>query len=406
MSQKPRPFTVGWAEWVALPELDLPAIKAKIDTGARTSALHAFQIEQFGPAHAPIVRFGIHPVPGRTDVAVYCSAAVVDRREVASSNGERETRFVIRTTLRMGEGAWPIEVTLANRESMTYRMLLGRQAIRSDVNVDPAASFLQPRLSYRTYRRERGHQLFHRALRIALLTRRPGSATNRRLQAAAAASGHVIEVLDTARMSLALEAAGNRLAHGGAPVAHYDAVIPRLVPDDGLFGLAALRQLELMGSVALNPADALERLRNPLATHQILAAHGVPIPTQTLRGGNAGRVGGQTPAPRTRFLVVGQEIFVPPAHWEGNGNIDASEGGHEVQGSIAGRASQALGLGLAGVDIGETDAGPVVLGIAGTPVLSGFRAATADSIALRLIAEIERRIPSWRRLGPAGPVAP
>ena len=91
------PFIVGWQEWVALPELGLPAIKAKIDTGARTSALHAFLIEPFGPASQPMVRFGIHPIPGRLDVEVFCSAPVVDRREVTSSNGERETRYFARS---------------------------------------------------------------------------------------------------------------------------------------------------------------------------------------------------------------------------------------------------------------------------------------------------------------------
>ncbi len=97
------PFVVGWEEWLALPELGLPAIRAKIDTGAKTSALHAFEIETFGPAAAPMVRFGIHPIPGREDIARYCTATIVDRREITSSNGDREARFVIRTRLVM---AW------------------------------------------------------------------------------------------------------------------------------------------------------------------------------------------------------------------------------------------------------------------------------------------------------------
>ncbi len=146
------PFVVGWEEWLALPDLGLPAIRAKIDTGAKTSALHAFEIEPFGPSSAPMIRFGVHPIPGREDIARYCSAAVTDRREVTSSNGERETRYVIRTRLVLGDRDWgDIEATLANRESMAYRMLLGRQAIRGGMLVDPAASFLQPRLSHKLY---------------------------------------------------------------------------------------------------------------------------------------------------------------------------------------------------------------------------------------------------------------
>ena len=150
------PFILGWEEWVALPELGLPAIKAKVDTGARTSALHAFFVESFGSARAPMVRFGVHPIPRRNDVEIVCSAPVVDQREIRSSNGEREQRYVIETPIRIGDREWPIEVTLTNRNAMSYRMLLGRQAIGGGVLVDPAASFRQPRLRYKLYRPARG----------------------------------------------------------------------------------------------------------------------------------------------------------------------------------------------------------------------------------------------------------
>jgi ribosomal protein S6--L-glutamate ligase len=146
------PFILGWEEWVALPELGLPAIKAKVDTGARTSALHAVFVEPFGPARNQKVRFGVHPIPRRDDIEIVCLARVVDRRQVTSSNGEREIRYVISTQIQIGERAWPIEVTLTNRDAMSYRMLLGRQAIAEGILVDPAASFRQPRLRYKLYR--------------------------------------------------------------------------------------------------------------------------------------------------------------------------------------------------------------------------------------------------------------
>ena len=145
------PLILGWEEWVALPELGLAAIKAKVDTGARTSALHAFYVEPFGAARTRKVRFGVHPVPRRDDVAVECTARLVDRREVRSSNGEREQRYVIETPIRIGEREWLIEVTLANRDMMVYRMLLGRQALPRDVLVNPSSSFLQPQLGYKLY---------------------------------------------------------------------------------------------------------------------------------------------------------------------------------------------------------------------------------------------------------------
>lgn len=141
---------VGWQEWVALPDLGLPALKAKIDTGAKTSALHTHMIEPFGSAKHPKVRFSVRPTPGSA-IEVVATADVIDQREVTSSNGTSEMRYVIETLLSLGGQQWPIEVTLTNREHMTYRMLIGRQAIRSDMLVDCAASFRQPRLSYRLY---------------------------------------------------------------------------------------------------------------------------------------------------------------------------------------------------------------------------------------------------------------
>lgn len=145
------PLILGWEEWVALPELALPAIKAKVDTGARTSALHAVFIEPFGPARARKVRFGVHPIPRRSDVEITCIAPLVDRREVRSSNGEREERYVIETPIRIGERLWPIEITLTNRQMMSYRMLIGRQALGHEILVDPGASFRQPKLRYKLY---------------------------------------------------------------------------------------------------------------------------------------------------------------------------------------------------------------------------------------------------------------
>jgi ribosomal protein S6--L-glutamate ligase len=149
--QLPTPLILGWQEWVALPDLGLPALKAKIDTGARTSALHTHQIEPYGSAKRPRVRFTVRPDPDREDLQIEASAAIIDQREVTSSNGERELRFVIETRLSLGAWEWPIEVTLTNRERMAYRMLLGRQAIRPNVLVDPDAKFHQPVLGYGLY---------------------------------------------------------------------------------------------------------------------------------------------------------------------------------------------------------------------------------------------------------------
>ena len=140
-SEKPRRL-IGWREWVALPELGIPALKAKIDTGARTSALHAFLVEPFQEGERKRVRFGIHPFQRRTDKEIYCVADVLDERWVSDSGGHREQRIVIRTTIRMAHLEWPIELTLTNRDSMRFRMLLGRTGMEDRFAINPDASYL------------------------------------------------------------------------------------------------------------------------------------------------------------------------------------------------------------------------------------------------------------------------
>tara|TARA_B100000678_G_scaffold291503_1_gene308821 strand:- start:3851 stop:5233 length:1383 start_codon:yes stop_codon:yes gene_type:complete len=447
------PFTLGWEEWVAFPKLGLPAIKAKVDTGARTSALHASVIEPFGPAAKPQVRFLIQPNPDDLSLEFTCSAPVVDRRQVTSSNGESELRYVIQTELSCGERTWPVEVTLTNRENMQYRMLFGRTSIADEMVVDPNQSFAQGVLSFDLYKGLPKRKPVRRPLRIALLTREPNNYSSRRLIEAGEARGHVVEAIDTTRCYMKIDAHSSEVHYDGRSLPRYDAVIPRIGPAITSYGLAVLRQFLISGAYCLNQPDAIAASRDKLLAHQLLARERIGMPVTafanspkdtkdliSLVGGapvilkllqssqGKGVVLAETrkaaeslvdafrgleadflvqqfvseAAGRdTRCFVVGNKVVaaIQRVAAEGEFRSNLHRGGTaesvrltKAERDVARRAAQTIGLSVAGVDILRSDEGPKVLEVNSSPGLEGIENATGKDIASLIIANLEAKV--------------
>lgn len=446
-------FTLGWEEWLALPGLNLPAIKAKVDTGARTSALHAQAIEPFGPINKPQVRFLIQPDPTNPRLEITCSARVVDRRNVTSSNGETELRYVIETDVEMGGRSWPIELSLTDRGTMAYRMLLGRTAIADDMVVSPTLSFAQPQLSYALYGNIPRRRPVRRPLRIALLTREPGNYSSRRLIEAGEARGHVVEAIDTGRCYMKIDPVRPWVHYDGGPLPRYDAVIPRIGASMTAYGMAVLRQFALTGAYCLNSAEAVGNSRDKLLAHQRLASAGIGTPLTTfahspkdtkdlidLAGAapivlklltstqGRGVVLAETrkaaeslvdafrgleanflvqefvreaAGADVRCLVIGSKVVGAmkrqAAEGEFRSNLHRGGSARRIKLSpeerrTAVRAARTLGLSLAGVDILQSEKGPAVLEVNSSPGLEGIETATRKDIAGIVIEHLEGRV--------------
>lgn len=403
------PYVLGWEEWLAMPELGVPAIKAKVDTGARTSALHAFMIEVIGAADLPRLRFGVHPIPGRDDVAVIAEADVIDRREVTSSNGEREWRWVIRTPIRMGERTWPVEITLTNRENMAYRMLLGRQALQPDMLVDAAASFHQPRLGYKVYGPRIAEPEERKTLALGLVTRRPENPTNRRLVRAAEERGHTVSLIDRTRVSLWVETRTPSLFVDGRALDGLDAVLIRGGRTASAFTLAMVRQLELLGAYCVPTAATLALLGDPLALRQALVANTVPVPEAAVSHADFSRTGrGDLPVlvdslaqlragPLVRFAVVGGRA-VAAVERDGISALGEEPVWHAVETSgslreakaIAETAAKALDVAVAAIDITPTKQGPMVVDVSAGLAIAEFERLTGEALGEAVIVHIEQ----------------
>ena len=443
----------GWEEWVALPDLGLPAIKAKVDTGARTSALHAHDIEVFGPAAKPKVRFNVHPIAGRDDIVITCSAPLVDRREVTSSNGESEQRFVISSTLTVADQQWPIEITLTNRAGMNSRMLLGRQALADHITISATERRLQPELSYDVYHDATVRRTApQRALRIAVLSREDNYST-RRLVEVGETRGHTVEVIDTTRCYMAINAMAPEVHYDGKRLPRYDAVIPRIGASVTPYGTAVIRQFETIGTYCVNGSAGITASRDKLHAHQVLASKRIGMPTTAFAASpkdtsNLMALVGTAPlivkllestqgkgvvlaetkkaaesvidafrglkanflvqdfvkeaaGEDIRCLVIAGKVVAAMKRTGADGDFRSNlhRGGSakvvrisKEERETAVRAARAFGLGKAGVDLLRSESGPKVLEVNSSPGFEGIEKATGKDIVGKLYDEIEARV--------------
>lgn len=456
---EPIKFRLGWEEWVAMPDLGLPAIKAKIDTGARTSALHAVRVEPFGSEAKPQVRFIMHPDPEDPSVEVVCSAHVKDRRTITSSNGQTELRFIIQANAKIGEKTIPIDISLTNRETMGYRMLLGRSAIQEEMVVRPTESFLQPELSYAIYKKRRKSAVQQRPLRIGILTQSPKNYSNRRMMEAAEARGHTIETIFTSRCYMAINAHRPEVHYDGKPLPRYDAIIPRIGASLTFYGMAVVRQFEAMGVYVLNRADSIGKSRDKLLAHQLLGQHGLGMPTTAFAKsardtkGILDLVGGSPVVVKLLESTQGRGVVLAETRKTASALIDAfrgldahflvqefvkEAGGSDIRafvvnGKVVGsmmrtaapgdfrsnvhqggsvktvkltreerraaiRAAKILKLDVSGVDILRADSGPKILEVNSSPGLQGIEEATKKDIAGAIIECIEANVPTIYRV--------
>ncbi len=272
---------VGSEEWCSFPQINIPAIKARVDSGAKTSSLHAVNIFPFKKNNVSWVSFDVHPLQNDGKTIVHCESPVFDKRKVKSSSGISEVRFVIKTVLSIAEDTWEVEVTLTNRDSMGYRMLLGRQAMSGKMLVDPESSFLLGEPSEKLLEQHyQTNVISSSGLKIGLLASNPNLYSNRRIIEAGQEHGHEMEFLSIKDCYIKLDGRNPEMHYrGGRILNDFDAIIPRIRPSATFYGCALTRHFEAMGLYTLNSAASITKSRDKLYALQLLINSGLPIPT-------------------------------------------------------------------------------------------------------------------------------
>ena len=271
---------LGSEEWCSLPDLRIPAIKMRIDSGAKTSAIHALNIEEFRKGNERWVKYDIFPIQDNRYVRVTCESKVTSEREIKSSMGFSERRYVIQTVINVGGESWEIELSLANRDSMGFRMLLGREAMINRIIIDPAKRECQFNVSQNHLNKlYKNKQIKSGNLNIGLLASNPDLYSNQRIIQAAEERGHSISFLNITNCYMKLDSEKPEVHYrGGDVLDDFDAVIPRIRPNVTFYGCALIRQFDSVNVYSLNSASAISKSRDKLFSTQLFSKHGINIP--------------------------------------------------------------------------------------------------------------------------------
>lgn len=459
MSPNPSKMIVGSEEWFALPKLSIPVIKARIDSGAQTSSLHALNIQPFKKNGEVWISFEIHPIQQNRSTIIRTEAEVYDRRIVKSSSGDSEKRYVIKTQLILGDQSWEIEVTLSNRDNMGYRMLIGREAMSSRILVDPSENFLHGDICASEVDSRYSHPTkVTNGLRIGVLANNPELYSNQRLMQAGEERGHTMKFINIKQCYMKLDPKSPEVhTRGGKTLNQLDAIIPRIRPSITFYGCALVRQFENIGVYTLNSSASIAQSRDKLFSLQMLQNNNLQIPTTgfanspsdtddliEMVGGAPlivklleGAQGKGVVLAETRkaaesvinafkslqanllvqefikeaegkdircFVVNGKVIAsiqrqAPPGEFRANIHLGGKANAVKItadEKKLAIQATKVLGLKVAGVDMVRSSKGPLLLEVNSSPGLEGIEYATGKDVAGAIILGVEKAL-NWKR---------
>jgi ribosomal protein S6--L-glutamate ligase len=450
---------IGSEEWCSFPELGIPAIKARVDSGAKTSSIHAFNIQPFRRSGQTWVSFEIHPIQNNRRTVIRCERPVIDKRVIKSSSGLSETRYVVNAHLKLGEELWEVELTLANRDSMGFRMLLGREAMQNRLIVDPSEKNILGEIKSDVISSLYGKEEANTSgLKIAILASNEELYSNQRLLEAGEERGHEMIFLNAKQCYMKLDALEPEAHYrGGKLLNDVNAVITRIRPSVTFYGTALARQFESMGIYTTNSSSAISQSRDKLFSLQLMLKSGINIPTTgfanspmdtndliemvggaplivKLLEGTQGRgvVLAETKKAAesviNAFKSLRANLLVQKFIKEANGkdlrcfvidgkvvaSIERTAAPGEFRANIhqggtasvikitpaerilAVKAAKTLGLQVAGVDIIRSQSGPLLLEVNSSPGLEGIETATGKDIAGMIISSIEKKL-KWKR---------